>query len=80
MKPYYSDNRGRYSTGESYDWFYKFEDEEDYQIFTSLDGLWTYDVAEDGIELLRYNGNQIHIHVPERVDGKKVVSHDSTFD
>ncbi len=80
MKPYYSDNRGRYATGESYDWFYKFEDEEDYQIFTSLDGLWTYDIVEDGIELLRYNGNEIHIHVPEMVDNKKVVSLDSTFD
>lgn len=80
MKPYYSDNRGRYATGESYDWFYKFEDDEDYQIVTSLDGLWTYDVLEDGIELLRYNGNEIHISVPERVDGKKVIALDSTFD
>ena len=35
---------------------------------------------EDGIELLRYNGNEIHIIVPEMVDGKKVVALDSTFD
>lgn len=80
MRAYYSDNRGRYATGESYDWFYKFEDEENCQIFTSLDGMWTYDILENGIELLRYNSNETNITIPEYVDDKKVVALDSTFD
>ena len=29
MEAYYSDGRGRYGTGESYDWFYKYEDYDD---------------------------------------------------
>lgn len=80
MNAYWNDGRGRYGTGESYDYFYQFEDEEDYEIFTSSDGLWTYSEAEHGIELIRYNGNEIHICVPPVVDGKKVVSLHSTFD
>ncbi len=80
MKAYWSDGRGRYGTGEDYDYFYKSEDSENWEIFTSSDGLWTYDVLEDGIELIRYNGSEIHIVVPSVVDGRKVTSLDSTFD
>lgn len=86
MKAYYSDERGRYGTGESYDWFYKYEDcDGEPQIFTSSDGLWTYGFAipnspSDEIEILRYNGCAIHLEVPSRIDDKKVVSLDSTFD
>lgn len=86
MKAYYSDGRGRYGTGESYDWFYKYEDcEGEPKIFTSSDGLWTYGFAEpdkpsDEIEILRYNGCEVNINIPAAIDGKKVVSLDSTFD
>ena len=85
MEAYYNDGRGRYSTGESYDWFYKYEEEDAPQIFTSSDGLWTYgffipNEPSDKIELLRYNGNETNINVPTVVDGKTVVSLDSTFD
>lgn len=86
MEAYYSDGRGRYGTGESYDWFYKYEDYDgESKIYTSSDGLWTYGFAEpnipsDEIEILRYNGNETTINVPSVIDGKKVVSLDSTFD
>lgn len=80
MEAYHSDGRGRYGTGESYDWFYKYEDDEDVQIETSQDGLWTYTSVDGGIEILRYNGNQIHIVVPAMIDGKDVVAMDSVFD
>ena len=86
MEAYYSDGRGRYGTGESYDWFYKYEDYDgEPKIYTSSDGLWTYGFAEpnipsDEIEILRYNGNETSINVPSVIDGKKVVSLDSTFD
>lgn len=81
MDAYYADGRGRYGTGESYDYFYQYEGE-DVPILTSSDGLWTYaaDEEKEGIVLLRYNGNAIHIVVPQTVDGKRVVSLDSTFD
>ena len=85
MEAYYNDGRGRYGTGESYDWFYKYEDYDESKIYTSSDGLWTYGFAEpnipsDEIEILRYNGNETSINVPSVIDGKKVVSLDSTFD
>ena len=81
MQAYYDDGRGRYGTGESYDYFYKY-DEEDVPIQTSDDGLWTYALPGDGeeVELLRYNGNAIHVEVPSMVDGRKVTALDSTFD
>jgi len=79
MRAYYSDGRGRYGTGESYDWFYKYENK-DVEIFTSSDSLWTYTPIDGGIEILRYNGNNINIVVPDVIDGKNVVSLDSTFD
>ena len=81
MQAYYDDGRGRYGTGESYDYFYKY-DEEDDPIQTSDDGLWTYALPGDGeeVELLRYNGNAIHVEVPSMVDGRKVTALDSTFD
>lgn len=86
MRAYYSDERGRYGTGESYDWFYKYEDcAGKPQIFTSSDGLWTYGFAipnspSDEIEILRYNGCEINLEIPSSIAGKKVVSLDSTFD
>ena len=78
MKPYYDHGWGRYSTGESYDVFYKYEDHT--LIHTSQDEVWTYAFVEDGIELLRYNDSQTDITIPSVVDGQKVVSMDSTFD
>lgn len=81
MKPYWSDGRGRYATGESYDYFYMEEYEEAYKtLFTSSNGLWTYVEGEDGIELARYNGNELHVTVPSVIEGKKVTSLNSTFD
>lgn len=85
MKAYYSDGRGRYGTGESYDWFYKYDEDEEPEIHTSSDGIWTYDFrppedCPDGIEVLRYNGCETNITVPQVIDGNKVVSLDSTFD
>ena len=81
MKAYWNDGRGRYATGESYDYFYMEEYDESYKtLFTSSDGLWTYVVVEDGIELARYNGNELHVTVPSIIDGKKVTSLNSTFD
>lgn len=80
MKAYWSDGRGRYGTGEDYDYFYQSEDDENWEIFTSSDGLWTYHMLENGIELIRYNGSEINILVPSVVDGMKVTSLDSTFD
>lgn len=85
MEAYYSDGRGRYGTGESFDWFYKYEDcDGEPQIFTSSDGLWTYGFAEpnvpsDKIEILRYNGCETNITVPEALDGKSVVALGDTF-
>ena len=32
MEAYYNDGRGRYSTGESYDWFYKYDEDEEPEI------------------------------------------------
>ena len=78
MAAYYDDGRGRYGTGESYDWFQKYEDGVD--TYTSDDGLWTYTYIGDDIEILRYNGNDTNIVVPNMIAGKKVVSLDSTFD
>lgn len=81
MKAYWSDGRGRYATGESYEYFYMEEYEEAYKtLFTSSDGLWTYVEGEDGIELARYNGNELHVMVPSVIEGKKVTSLNSTFD
>ncbi|MCI9079271.1 MAG: leucine-rich repeat protein [Lachnospiraceae bacterium] len=85
MKAYYSDGRGRYGTGESYDYFYKYDEEENPEICTSSDGLWTYDYnppegCPDGIEVLRYNGCETNIIIPQLIDGNNVVSLDSTFD
>lgn len=80
MKAYYSDGRGRYGTNESYDWFWKYEEDDTVEILTSADGLWTYVKVEKGIELLRYNGNRTNIVIPARIDEKKVVALDSTFD
>lgn len=49
MGAYYSDGRGRYGTGESYDWFPKYGEE--VEVSLSSDGLWSYDEAEGGIVL-----------------------------
>lgn len=78
LTPYYNKDGGRYGTGESYDVFYGYEDNS--QIHTSSDELWTYAFVEGGVELLRYNSNEIDIVVPALVDGHRVVSLDSTFD
>lgn len=80
MKAYYSDGRGRYNTGESYDWFWKYEDDDSVEIHTSSDELWTYTIIDKGIEVLRYNGSNTDIMIPSVIDGKNVVSLDSTFD
>lgn len=79
MDAYYNDGRGRYGTGESYDYFWQYEDEE-VNMYTSSDGLWNYVPTNGGIELVRYNGNQIHIDIPALVDNKKVISLECTFD
>ena len=79
MVAYYEDGRGRYGTGESYDYFYKYE-EENAEIITSLDGMWTYTPLNMGVEVLRYNGSEIDIVVPHSIDGNEVISLDSTFD
>ncbi len=85
MRAYYDDDRGRYGTGESYDYFWKYDEDESVRIVTSEDGLWTYAVkAEDeaggGIELVRYNGDQTEIAVPDSVDGRPVTALSGTFD
>ena len=85
MGAYYDDDRGRYGTGESYDYFWKYDEDESVRIVTSEDGLWTYAVkAEDeaggGIELVRYNGDQTEIAVPDSVDGRPVTALSGTFD
>lgn len=86
MKAYYSDGRGRYATGEDYEYFYKYDDEDGKpEIHTSSDGLWTYDFnppgnCPGGIEILRYNGCETNIQIPGIIDGNNVVSLDSTFD
>lgn len=88
MKAYYSDGRGRYGTGEYYDYFYKYDSEDGDskpEIYTSSDGLWTYDFmppegCPGGIEILRYNGCETNIQIPGIIDGNNVVSIDSTFD
>lgn len=78
MLPYWSDERGRYGTGESYDWFQKYPD--GVETFESEDGLWTCTEVEGGIEILRYNGNETDIIVPTVIAGKPVVMLNSTFD
>lgn len=80
MEAYYSDGRGRYGTGESYDWFWQYEDNDGFKPLTSSDGLWTYTIIDGGIEILRYDGSDTNIIVPSVIDGNKVVSLDSTFD
>jgi hypothetical protein len=76
MEAYYSDGRGRYNTGESYDWFYEYEDGNK-KILTSSDHLWTYTYIDGGIEVLRYNGNEVNLNVPSAIDGNTVISLDS---
>ena len=78
MLPYWSDERGRYGTGESYDWFQKYQD--GVETFESEDGLWTCTEVEGGVEVLRYNGNATDIIVPSVIDGKQVIMLNSTFD
>lgn len=78
MTAYWSNEWGRYGTGESYDWFPKYED--GVKTFESEDGLWTYTYLDDGIEILRYNGNEVNLIIPSVLNGKKVVSLESTFD
>lgn len=78
MLPYWSDERGRYGTGESYDWFPKYPD--GVETFESEDGLWTCTEVEGGIEILRYNGNETDIIVPTVITGNPVVMLNSTFD
>ncbi|MBQ6697126.1 MAG: leucine-rich repeat domain-containing protein [Lachnospiraceae bacterium] len=78
MVPYWSDERGRYGTGESYDWFQKYPD--GVETFESEDGLWTCTEVEGGVEILRYNGNATDIIVPSIIAGKPVIMLNSTFD
>ena len=78
MIPYWSDERGRYGTGESYDWFPKYPD--GVKTFESEDELWTCTEVEDGVEILRYNGNATDIIVPSEIYGKQVVMLNSVFD
>lgn len=78
MTPYWSDERGRYGTGESYDWFPAYED--GVETFESEDGLWICTNLTDGVEILRYDGNEVNITVPSQINGQKVVSLNSTFD
>lgn len=85
MEAYYNDGRGRYGTGESYDWFCQYEaDINGLNLYTSPDGLWTYNIIESqgssGIEILRYNGNATDIIVPPVIEGRNVISLNSTFD
>lgn len=80
MGAYWYDERGRYGTGEDYDWFWKYADDEEVEIRASQDELWVYAVLENGIELLRYDGDEVHITVPDKVDGLPVVALCSTFD
>lgn len=49
MIPYWSDERGRYGTGESYDWFQKYPD--GVENFESEDELWTYTDVAGGVEM-----------------------------
>lgn len=76
--PYWQDGRGRYGTGESYDWFSKYED--GVETFESEDGLWTCTTIEGGVEILRYDGNETDIIIPGEIKGQKVVSVNSAFD
>ncbi len=78
MTPYWSDERGRYGTGESYDWFQKYPD--GVETFESEDELWTCTEVEGGVEILRYNGNATDVIVPSVIAGKPVVMLNSTFD
>lgn len=85
MEAYYNDGRGRYGTGESYDWFYQYDANiNEINLYTSPDGLWTYNIIESedssGIEILRYNGNKTDITVPSVIEGRNVISLNSTFD
>ena len=78
MTAYWSEERGRYGTGESYEYFPKYED--GVQTFESEDGLWTCTNLERGVEILRYNGNEVHLVIPSEIKGKRVISLESTFD
>lgn len=78
MIPYWSDERGRYGTGEDYDWFQKYPD--GVETFESEDELWTCTYVEGGVEILRYNGNATDIIVPSEIAGKPVVMLNCTFD
>lgn len=78
MIAYWNNECGRYGTGESYEYFYKYEN--GVETFESEDGLWTCTNLEEGIEILRYNGNEVNLIIPSEIMGKKVVSLDSTFD
>lgn len=78
MAAYWSEEIGRYGTGESYEYFPKYEG--GVQTFESEDGLWTCTNLERGVEILRYNGNKVHPVIPSEIKGKKVVSLESTFD
>lgn len=77
---YYSDGRGRYGTGESFDYFFDYDGDDSTEILTSSDGIWTYVIFEEGIKILRYNSHEINIEVPAQIDGKDVVAMDSVFD
>ncbi len=78
MTAYWSEERGRYGTGESYEYFPKYED--GVQTFESEDGLWTCTNLESGVEILRYNGNEVHLVIPSEIKGERVISLESTFD
>lgn len=78
MAAYWNDEWGRYGTGESYHWFPKYEN--GVETSDSGDGLWTYTDLNDGIEILRYNGNESDLVIPSELNGKRVVSLESTFD
>lgn len=78
MTAYWSEERGRYGTGESYEYFPKYEN--GVQTFESEDGLWTCTNLESGVEILRYNGNEVHLVIPSEIKGKRVISLESTFD
>ena len=78
ITPYWNNECGRYGTGESYDYFPTYDDE--VETFDSEDGLWTCTDLDEGIEILRYNGNEVNIVVPAEIMGKNVISLASTFD
>ena len=80
MEAYWSDGRGRFDTADSYDNYPKFLNRKDYVVYTSSDGLWNYWVKGRDIELLRYNGNEIHVEIPTVIDDRIVTSLSYTFD